>query len=53
MATKPLRCRIGFHSWENRRNDAGEPYIECRRCGTESDKIHLSNYGDTGGGSMG
>ena len=53
MATKSLLCRVGVHRWENRRNTDGEEYIVCRRCGTEGDKIHLSDYGDTGGGSMG
>ena len=50
---KSMLCRIGVHSWENHRNDDGEPYVECRRCGAEGDKIHFSDYGDTGGGSMG
>ena len=53
MATKGIRCRLGIHSWETLRNDDGEAYVECRRCGAEGDKIHLSDYGDTGGGSMG
>ncbi len=53
MAAKSLRCRVGVHSWETRRNDDGEAYVVCRRCGKESDKISLSDYGDTGGGSMG
>ena len=53
MTAKSLRCRIGVHSWEHRRNDDGEAYLECRRCGQEGDAIHLSDFGDTGGGSMG
>jgi hypothetical protein len=53
MATKSLLCHLGVHSWEHLRNDEGESYIECRRCGKESEQIHLSDYGDQGGGSMG
>ena len=53
MTVKSLLCHVGVHSWEHLRNDEGEPYLECRRCGKESDQIHLSDYGDTGGGSMG
>jgi len=53
MTVKSMLCHVGVHSWEDRLNDDGEPYLECRRCGKEGDKIHLSDYGDTGGGSMG
>ena len=53
MAASSLRCRVGVHSWDHRRNDEGDAYIVCRRCGKESDQIHLADYGDTGGGSMG
>ena len=53
MATKSLRCRVGIHTWEHLLNDDGEAYVLCRRCGEESDQIHLADYGDTGGGSMG
>ncbi len=28
-----LRCRLGFHSWGTMRNDAGERYSVCERCG--------------------
>ncbi len=50
---KSVRCRVGVHHWEDRRNPEGERYIVCTRCGKEGDKISLSNYGDSGGGSMG
>ncbi|NUR07162.1 MAG: hypothetical protein HOQ22_08965 [Nocardioidaceae bacterium] len=53
MAGKSLLCRVGIHRWEDRRNDDGEAYRLCLRCGAEGDKIHLADYGDTGGGSMG
>ncbi len=53
MATRSLRCHLGVHRWEDRRNADGEPYMVCRRCGKESERVHLSDYGDTGGGSMG
>ncbi len=53
MAGKSMLCRLGLHSWENKTNDEGERYIECRRCGKDNDKISLNDYGDTGGGSMG
>ncbi len=50
---KSLLCRVGFHSWETLRNEDGDEYVECRRCHEDGDKIHLSDYGDQGGGSMG
>lgn len=33
---RSLRCLLGFHAWQVRRNDAGERYDECRRCGSVS-----------------
>jgi hypothetical protein len=27
------RCLLGFHAWQAARNDAGERYDVCRRCG--------------------
>jgi hypothetical protein len=30
---RSLRCLLGFHHWVVRRNDAGERYDECQRCG--------------------
>jgi hypothetical protein len=47
--TKPLLCRLGIHSWEDHRNDEGQRYVTCRRCGRDGDKITLNDYGDTGG----
>jgi hypothetical protein len=32
MATK-LMCRLGRHDWKRKRNDEGQPYKECARCG--------------------
>jgi NAD-dependent dihydropyrimidine dehydrogenase PreA subunit len=26
-------CRIGRHEWTHKRNDEGQPYKECARCG--------------------
>jgi hypothetical protein len=48
MGTRPLLCRFGMHSWENRRNDEGQRYVTCRRCGKDGDKIVLNET--TGGG---
>ena len=52
-AGKSLFCRLGVHRWEDKVNDDGERYVECRRCGQDDTKISLKDYGDTGGGSMG
>ena len=30
---RSMRCVLGFHHWVVRRNDAGERYDECVRCG--------------------
>jgi len=53
MAGKSMLCRLGMHSWQDKRTDDGEPYIECRRCGQENDKITLSDHPDIGGGPLG
>ena len=51
MAGKPLLCRFGVHSWEEKRNaESGERYIQCRRCGRDNDKITL---GGGAGGAFG
>ena len=47
---KNFLCRLGIHSWENHRNEEGQRYIVCARCGKESDKITLNdNVGGVGG----
>jgi hypothetical protein len=28
-----LLCLLGWHDYVERRNEDGEPYTECRRCG--------------------
>lgn len=30
---KSLLCRIGWHKWRTEKNDSGEQYVTCRRCG--------------------
>jgi hypothetical protein len=47
--TKPLRCRLARHDWEQMHNDDGEEYLECARCGAQKDPIHLADFGNTGG----
>jgi hypothetical protein len=32
MRGKPLRCRLGMHTWVVRREPDVEPYFECARC---------------------
>jgi hypothetical protein len=41
---RPWRCRCGFHDWQAVRNDAGERYSECRRCG-EADSWMPTGFG--------
>ena len=48
MPSKRLLCRVGIHSWEDHRNDEGQPYVTCRRCGKDGEKITLNET--TGGG---
>lgn len=33
-----LRCLLGFHRWERRRNEDSQ-YLACRRCGKERDTL--------------
>jgi hypothetical protein len=30
---KTLMCRLGRHDWKRKRNEEGQPYKECARCG--------------------
>ena len=31
------RCRVGWHKWTKRVNDAHESYLVCMRCGKHDD----------------
>jgi hypothetical protein len=44
MADKSLRCRLGRHMWETRRDAEGGRYVACLKCGKEQDKITLANH---------
>ena len=46
---KPFGCRLGIHKWQTHRNDEGQRYLTCLRCGKDSDKITLNDYADPGG----
>jgi hypothetical protein len=35
--TKGIRCRLGIHAWKRQRNDAGQGYRTCTRCGLDDD----------------
>lgn len=53
--TRPVRCRIGLHTWVTRVN-AGARWQECGRCGKYSRKVVVSNRfppGGTGAGAGG
>jgi hypothetical protein len=44
---RPLRCRLGFHSWQTVRTTDGTPILECQRCGEldlPSKTIRLRDY---------
>jgi Zn ribbon nucleic-acid-binding protein len=44
VASKKLRCRIGAHRWERRRNrENGVPYMECAECGKQKDSFSLTD----------
>jgi len=34
---KALRCRLGMHLWRLHRNDQGQRYRTCERCGKDDD----------------
>lgn len=34
---KTVLCRVGWHTWVNRRNDEGVGYRVCRHCGKDQD----------------
>ena len=33
VVARHVLCLVGIHNWVQLRNDDGEPYIECGRCG--------------------
>jgi hypothetical protein len=37
---KDIRCLVRWHSWRPTRNDGGDWYGECRRCGAYKDLPH-------------
>ena len=37
VMARPLRCRVGMHRWQRARNEAGESYRHCERCGKDGD----------------
>jgi RimJ/RimL family protein N-acetyltransferase len=41
---KPLRCRLGVHTGRTDRNDEGQRYLTCERCGTNRHKITLNDF---------
>ena len=41
---KPIRCRLGFHAWEPRKNEDGETYQACTRCGVDGNRLSPSDY---------
>ena len=41
---KPLQCRLLFHKWETKRNEEGERYQLCLRCGITRDKLSINNW---------
>lgn len=48
---KPLLCRVGWHTWHKRTNDAGQSYLTCGRCGKYADNGRPTTpFGADGGG---
>ena len=48
---KTLKCRLGMHLWRVHRNDQGQRYRTCERCGKDDDRAgaHLRRaVGDAG-----
>ncbi|WP_169064305.1 hypothetical protein [Geodermatophilus dictyosporus] len=33
-----LRCRLGLHAWRPQRNEQGQGYLRCARCGKDDDR---------------
>jgi hypothetical protein len=54
MSSTKLRCRVGMHRWERRRNkESGVPYLECGDCGKQKDTMTLNDHlGSSGGGAI-
>jgi hypothetical protein len=38
---KPLRCRVRFHKWVKTKNEDGDEYRRCARCGQDWEKIDV------------
>jgi len=52
---RDIRCRLRWHRYKRKHNDAGEMYWECTRCGHMQQQVpdHLSGFGGSGGGGPG
>jgi hypothetical protein len=42
---KPLVCLLGLHKWRTERNEEGQRYQLCLKCGTSRDKLALNDFG--------
>jgi hypothetical protein len=42
---KPLQCLLRFHKWKTTRNEEGQRYQLCQRCGVSRDKLSLNDFG--------
>jgi hypothetical protein len=50
MSSTKLRCRVGMHRWERRRNkESGVPYLECGDCRKQKDTTSLTDYSGSPG----
>ncbi len=45
---RTLQCLLGWHHYVERRNDDGDPYTECSRCGKYNVTL-MRGHGGTGG----
>ena len=39
-----IRCLPGFNAWEPRKNEDGEAYQTCGRCGKDGNRLSPSDY---------
>ena len=45
---KTLMCRLGRHDWKRKRNEEGQPYKECARCGKCAEEQSIGGSDDWG-----
>ena len=49
IMSKPLKCRLGWHSWKRMTTEDNEAYLACSGCGKLGEDLSLPGAGGAPG----